>query len=77
MREIHSYRVELKFDCECGSENLHSFALTTPELTTEDEVGFMVAVQPAPQCQKCGRTHTEKLGIGVMRMRAGAGTIRG
>jgi hypothetical protein len=77
MREIHSYRVELKFDCECGSENLQAFSLTTPELTTEDEVGFMVAVQPAPQCQKCGRTHTEKLGIGVKRMGAEMATIRG
>lgn len=75
MDEIHSYRAELKFDCDCGHENLQVVSVSSAELKTEDEVGFMLALQPAPKCRACRHPHMGQVGIGVTRVAAARASI--
>jgi hypothetical protein len=68
MEEIYWYRVERKFRCGCGQENLLVGTVNSKEFKTEDEVGFVVSIQPLPKCSKCGQFHAGDLGIGVVRI---------
>jgi hypothetical protein len=70
MEETYWYRVELKFKCECGHENIQPTIVKSNEFKTVDEVGFMMGIQPLPKCSKCERFHADELGIGVVRMTA-------
>lgn len=68
MEETESYSAELKFECDCGQENLQVVSVSSRELKTEDEIGFMVALRATPKCRACQRPHLGQLGIGVLRV---------